>query len=161
MSDIAERPVEDVKAVDVPATAATTDASAPSASETPTSGGVTALPSSTQATTSKDAEVTSPAAITAEDTTTGNVNEPVTSAVLGYKAPGLMKSFKFSKRHFYFQEEPITLQHLSHYLRGEKPEIAHSTAAWATQTGKGLLFYIKAETEKKTPGGIFKLVSAS
>lgn len=47
---------------------------------------------------------------------------------------------------------------LVNYLRGEKPEIAHSTAAWSSQTGKGLLYYAKHAEEKATPAGVLNLV---
>ena len=49
---------------------------------------------------------------------------------------------------------------MSHYLRGEKPEVAHPVAAWSSQTGKGLLFFVKHESEKKTPSGVLHLVSS-
>ncbi|KAK5004043.1 hypothetical protein LTR28_009411, partial [Elasticomyces elasticus] len=67
--------------------------------------------------------------------TEGKALEPIQHGTLGYKAPGIMK-FKFSKRYFWFGDDPISAQHLSHYLRGEKPEIAQPTAAWATKTGR-------------------------
>ena len=35
-------------------------------------------------------------------------------------------------------------------MRGEKPEISHAVVAWASQTGKGLLFFNKkGETSKE------------
>ncbi len=68
--------------------------------------------------------------------------------------------FKFSKRYFWFgEEEGFTLQNLSHYLRGEKPEFAHPNAAWASQTGKGLFLFVKHADSKATPAGIINLVS--
>lgn len=47
---------------------------------------------------------------------------------------------------------------LSHYLRGEKAEVAHPTAAWSSVTGKGLLFFVKHADEKATPAGVLNLV---
>ncbi|KAK4974001.1 hypothetical protein LTR28_010827 [Elasticomyces elasticus] len=86
--------------------------------------------------------------------------EPIQHGTLGYKAPGIMK-FKFSKRYFWFGDDPISAQHLSHYLRGEKPEIAQPTAAWATKTGKGLLFFTKFAHEKDMPAHVFNLSDIS
>lgn len=39
------------------------------------------------------------------------------------------------------------------------PEAAQSTAAYASQSGKGLLFFVKNESHKAQPIGIIKLVS--
>jgi hypothetical protein len=52
----------------------------------------------------------------------------------------------------------VSTQSLSQYLRGEKPEIAHPTAAWSSQTGKGLLFFVKHADQKATPAGVLNLV---
>lgn len=65
---------------------------------------------------------------------------------------------KFSKKHFWFGDEPVSHKNLSSYLRGEKPEIAHPTAAWSSQTGKGLLFFAKQAEEKASPAGVINLV---
>ncbi|KAK4987134.1 hypothetical protein LTR50_004831 [Elasticomyces elasticus] len=92
--------------------------------------------------------------------TEGKALEPIQHGTLGYKAPGIMK-FKFSKRYFWFGDDPISAQHLSHYLRGEKPEIAQPTAAWATKTGRGLLFLSKFAHEKDTPAHAFNLSDIS
>ena len=47
-------------------------------------------------------------------------------------------------------------------MRGEKPETAHPVVAWATQTGKGLLFFNKkGETSKKHPGHVLALYDAT
>lgn len=50
------------------------------------------------------------------------------------------------------------MQSLSQYLRGEKAEIANPTAAWSSQTGKGLLYFVKHADEKATPAGVLNLV---
>lgn len=63
-----------------------------------------------------------------------------------------------SKRFFYLQEEPIAFDNLATYLKKEKSETAHSNAAHATTTGKGLLFFAKSADQKATPSGIIKLV---
>ena len=47
-------------------------------------------------------------------------------------------------------------------MRGEKPEIAHPVVAWASQTGKGLLFFNKkGDTTKKHPGTVLALYDAT
>ncbi|KAF2120841.1 Pleckstrin homology domain-containing protein [Lophiotrema nucula] len=87
--------------------------------------------------------------------------EPVYSGALGYKAPGLKNAFRYSKKYFWFGEEPVPVQSLSHYLRGEKAEIAHPTAAWSSQTGKGLLYFVKHADQKETPAGVLNLAEAT
>jgi hypothetical protein len=47
---------------------------------------------------------------------------------------------------------------LSTFNSSEK-SAGHATSAWATQTGKGLLFFTKRAEDKATPAGIFNLVS--
>ncbi|KAF2656535.1 hypothetical protein K491DRAFT_374353 [Lophiostoma macrostomum CBS 122681] len=83
--------------------------------------------------------------------------EPIYSGALGYKAPGLKNAFRFSKKYFWFGEEPVSVQSLSQYLRGEKAEVANPTAAWSSQTGKGLLYFVKHADEKATPAGVLNL----
>ncbi|KAL1607808.1 hypothetical protein SLS60_002746 [Paraconiothyrium brasiliense] len=88
--------------------------------------------------------------------------EPIYSGALGYKAPGLKNAFRFSKKYFWFgEEEAVPASSLSHYLRGEKAEVAHSTAAWSSVTGKGLLYFVKHADEKATPAGVLKLADAT
>jgi hypothetical protein len=68
-------------------------------------------------------------------------------------------AFRFSKKYFWFGEEAaVPTSSLSHYLRGEKAEVAHPTAAWSSVTGKGLLYFVKHADEKPTPAGALKLV---
>jgi hypothetical protein len=67
-------------------------------------------------------------------------------------------AFRYSKKYFWFSEEPVSAQSLSHYLRGEKAEVAHPTAAWSSQSGKGLLYFVKHADEKATPAGVLNLV---
>jgi hypothetical protein len=67
----------------------------------------------------------------------------------------------FSKKFFWFGSEPVEQKYLSNYLRGEKPEHGNSTVAWASHTGKGLLFFTKKEAEKATPASIINLVRAA
>jgi hypothetical protein len=44
-------------------------------------------------------------------------------------------------------------------MKTEKADTKHSDAAWARESGKGLLFYSKRSEDKATPAGIINLVS--
>ncbi|KAF1996823.1 hypothetical protein P154DRAFT_525257 [Amniculicola lignicola CBS 123094] len=87
--------------------------------------------------------------------------EPILSGALGYKAPGLKNAFRFSKKHFWFTEEPVSTEGLAHYLRGEKPEVAHPTAAWSSKTGKGLVYFVKHAEQTDKPAGVLNLSEAT
>ncbi|XP_014555359.1 hypothetical protein COCVIDRAFT_27697 [Bipolaris victoriae FI3] len=89
------------------------------------------------------------------------VVEPIYSGALGYKAPGLKNAFRFAKKFFWFGEEPVAAESLGEYLRGEKPEVAHPTVAWSSQTGKGLLFFVKHADKKDQPAGVLNLAYAT
>jgi hypothetical protein len=86
---------------------------------------------------------------------------PATEGVLGHKGPGLVKGLRFSKRFFYFSDEPVEAKQLSVFQQNEKPAVANPIVAWATQTGKGLLFLTKRAEDKATPAGIFNLAEIS
>jgi hypothetical protein len=62
-------------------------------------------------------------------------------------------------KYFWFGSEPIESKSLTSYLCGENLEIANHNAAWASQTGRGLLYFNNTAGEKATPAGIFNLVS--
>lgn len=67
--------------------------------------------------------------------------------------------FRFSKKYFWFGEEPVPVSSLGQFLRGEKDaEHAHTVAAWSSVTGKGLLYFVKHADQKDTPAGVLKLV---
>ncbi|KAH4208962.1 hypothetical protein HBH98_177170 [Parastagonospora nodorum] len=87
--------------------------------------------------------------------------EPIYSGALGYKAPGLKNAFRFSKKYFWFGEEAVPATNLREYLRGEKPEVAHPVAAWSSQTGKGLLYFVKHAEQKEHPAGVLNLAYAT
>ncbi|KZM22812.1 uncharacterized protein EKO05_0001495 [Ascochyta rabiei] len=89
------------------------------------------------------------------------VAEPIYSGALGYKAPGLKNAFRFAKKYFWFGEEPVPASSLGEYLRGEKPEVAHPVAAWSSQTGKGLLYFVKHADKKDSPAGVLNLAYAT
>ncbi|KAK2877757.1 hypothetical protein FQN49_001233 [Arthroderma sp. PD_2] len=86
---------------------------------------------------------------------------PATDGQLGYKAPGLVKSFRFVKRYFWFSEEAVESKQLTSYFQNEKLSVAHPNAAWASQSGKGLLFFAKRAEDKATPAGIINLTDIS
>ncbi|KAK2625547.1 hypothetical protein QTJ16_004859 [Diplocarpon rosae] len=86
----------------------------------------------------------------------------IEEGVLGYKGPGLLKSFIFQKKFFFFGSDPVEPKTLSSYLRGEKSqETANKNVAWASHTGKGLLFFTKKASEKGSPDGIINLSGIS
>lgn len=60
-----------------------------------------------------------------------------------------------SKEFFFFGTESYEPKSLAHYQKSEKStETAHSNIAWASESGKGLLFV----GDKKTPSSIISLV---
>ncbi|OAX79490.1 hypothetical protein ACJ72_06191 [Emergomyces africanus] len=87
--------------------------------------------------------------------------KPASEGVLGYKAPGLVKGFRFSKRFFWFSDDAVEVKQLTAYFQNEKLSVAHATAAWASQTGKGLLFFAKRAEDKAAPTGIINLANIS
>lgn len=89
------------------------------------------------------------------------VVEPTTGSTLEYKAPGFPKGLIFSKKYFWLGEEAVPTSNLSSYLRGEKPDVAHPTAAWSSQTGKGLLYFVKHPDNKSNPSGVLCLADAT
>lgn len=86
---------------------------------------------------------------------------PASEGVLGYKEPTFFKKFIYTKHYFWLQEEPSSAESLTNFLRSEKADTKHSDAAWARETGKGLLFYCKRVEDKATPAGIINLTDAS
>ena len=67
-----------------------------------------------------------------------------------------------SKKEFWLSDEAVAPQNLDLYLRGEKPEISHAIVAWASQTGKGLLFFNKKnETDRTHPHDVLALYDAT
>ncbi|KAI9882280.1 MAG: hypothetical protein M1823_005975 [Watsoniomyces obsoletus] len=99
--------------------------------------------------------------VTTAPATTEVTPTPLTDGVLGYKAPGLVKSLRFSKKYFWFGDAAVPTKDLHSYLRGEKPEVAHDNVAWSSQTGKGLLYFAKSLDQKAAPAGIINLAEVS
>ncbi|EEQ88117.1 hypothetical protein RJZ56_005244 [Blastomyces dermatitidis] len=151
MSEV-QKPVEEVPAA-TPATEPSKDAPAASAAETPAE---TAAPATN--------EPAANAPSSAEEPTKEEPNaeiKPASEGVLGYKAPGLVKGFRFSKRFCWFSDDAVEVKQLSTYFQNEKLSVAHPTAAWASQTGKGLLFLAKRAEDKTAPTGIINLADIS
>ena len=73
----------------------------------------------------------------------------------------IFRKFIFTKHFFWFSEEASTTESLATFLRQEKEkaDTKHSSAAWARESGKGLLFYAKRAEDKAAPAGIINLVS--
>ncbi|KAI0882131.1 Pleckstrin homology domain-containing protein [Annulohypoxylon maeteangense] len=89
--------------------------------------------------------------------------KPIEAGTLEHKgAPAnFPKNLIYSKLHFWFGTEAVPKDKLAAYLKNEKTaEVAQHVAAWATETGKGLLFYGK-ESDKSTPTGAIQLAEAS
>ncbi|EMD01071.1 hypothetical protein BAUCODRAFT_194417 [Baudoinia panamericana UAMH 10762] len=87
--------------------------------------------------------------------------EPLTEGLLGYKGPGLLKSLVPTKKEFWLSDLPVTPQHMDLFMRGEKPEVSNAIVAWASQTGKGLLFFNKkGESDRKRPQSVIPLYDA-
>ncbi|KAF5982543.1 hypothetical protein FCOIX_3650 [Fusarium coicis] len=86
--------------------------------------------------------------------------KPVEEGHLNHKAQGLSfpKNLIPSKEFFFFGTEAVEPKALSHYLKSEKStETAHSNIAWASETGKGLLFV----GDKKNPSSVISLADAT
>ncbi|KAF2430526.1 hypothetical protein EJ08DRAFT_697270 [Tothia fuscella] len=89
--------------------------------------------------------------------------EPKYEGQLAYQAPSNflreLLPLPPKKQFFWFGTEPVASQELNHYLAKGK-EAAHSTAAWASQTGTGLLYFNKHGEKKDSPTGVLNLADA-
>ncbi|KAM4058488.1 pleckstrin-like domain-containing protein [Hirsutella rhossiliensis] len=86
--------------------------------------------------------------------------KPVDEGHLGHKAQGASfpKNLIPSKEFFFFGSDAVEPKSLAHYQKSEKSaETAHDNVAWASHTGKGLLFI----GDKKSPHSIINLAHAS
>jgi hypothetical protein len=69
------------------------------------------------------------------------------------------RNLLYAKNHFWFGTDALEKEKLSAYLKNEKAtDVAHHVVSWASETGKGLLFYGK-ESDKSSPVGVIQLVS--
>ncbi|GJC84958.1 hypothetical protein ColLi_07796 [Colletotrichum liriopes] len=122
------------------------------AAAAPTADATTEAP----ATTETPAEVAAEAAAPVEEAKKEVV--PVEEGTLEHKGVNFPKNFIYSKEFFWFGSDAVESKSLSSYLKGEKStETAHHNAAWASHTGKGLLFF----GDKTAPQGVINLADAS
>uniref|UniRef100_L2G0Y0 Immunogenic protein n=1 Tax=Colletotrichum fructicola (strain Nara gc5) TaxID=1213859 RepID=L2G0Y0_COLFN len=83
---------------------------------------------------------------------------PVEEGTLEHKGLNFPKNFIYSKEFFWFGSDAVESKNLSSYLKTEKSaETAHRNAAWASHTGKGLLFF----GDKTAPQGVINLADAA
>ncbi|PYH84472.1 hypothetical protein BO82DRAFT_381604 [Aspergillus uvarum CBS 121591] len=163
MSEV-QKPVEETaapvvapvtEAPAVPEVAATETAAVEAPKETPAEAA-----EATPAAAAEEPKADAPAEEVKEEPKKEEVT-PAEEGVLGYKAPGLVKGLRFAKRFFYFHDDAVEAKQLSAFHQNEKPAVANPIAAWASQTGKGLLFLTKRAEDKATPAGIFNLSEVS
>ncbi|KAI8626662.1 hypothetical protein F5Y19DRAFT_488031 [Xylariaceae sp. FL1651] len=89
--------------------------------------------------------------------------KPIEAGTLEHKgAPAnFPKNLLYTKNHFWFGSDALEKEKLATYLKTEKAtDVAHHVVSWATETGKGLLFYAK-DSDKSTPTGVIQLSEAS
>ncbi|KAK0384017.1 hypothetical protein NLU13_8106 [Sarocladium strictum] len=144
---------------EVPATTAPVEIAAPVEETKPAEE--TVAPTETVAAEDKVAEETKPAETAEEAKAEEKAEEvkPIEEGHLGHKAQGLSfpKNLIASKEFFFFGTDAFEPKALSAYQRSEKSaEVAQSNIAWASETGKGLLFI----GDKKAPTGIINLSDA-
>ncbi|KAL6813484.1 Pleckstrin homology domain-containing protein [Trichoderma sp. SZMC 28013] len=86
--------------------------------------------------------------------------KPIEEGFLGHKAQGASfpKNLIASKAFFFFGSDAVEAEVLAAYKKAEKHvEVAQHNIAWATHTGKGLLFI----GDKKAPHGVINLADAT
>ncbi|KAJ3577318.1 hypothetical protein NPX13_g3252 [Xylaria arbuscula] len=89
--------------------------------------------------------------------------KPIEAGTLEHKgAPAnFPKNLLYAKTHFWFGSDAVEKEKLATYLKHEKAaDVAHHVVSWASETGKGLLFFGK-ESDKSTPTGIIQLSEAT
>lgn len=109
-----------------------------------------------------------PAATEATETPAAAVEEakeeekkPVEEGHLSHKGEGanFPKNLIYSKKLFWFGTEPVDLKAVGSFKADKVAEVAHHVQAWASETGKGLLFF--GEKDKSAPQGAVQLAEAS
>ncbi|KAL8381385.1 hypothetical protein RB595_005584 [Gaeumannomyces hyphopodioides] len=152
-----ETPVEATPAVEAAAPAAEP---APAVAETaaPAEAATTeAAPATTEAAT----EGETPAAAATEEAKKEEV-VPIEEGFLESKGTKFPQNFIYTKRFFWFGSDAVEPKVLAAFVKSEKSaEVAHNVAAWASQTGAGLLFYVEKGTDKAAPSGAIQLSEAS
>ncbi|PHH73502.1 hypothetical protein CDD80_3768 [Ophiocordyceps camponoti-rufipedis] len=84
----------------------------------------------------------------------------VEEGYLAHKAQGASfpKNLIPTKEFFFFGSDAVEPKHLAQYQKSEKSsDVAHDNIAWASHTGKGLLFL----GDKKAPHGVINLANAT
>lgn len=140
-----QKPVE-VPAVEAPA--AEVVAEAPAVVEAPVAEAAAAEPAVVEAPAAEAAAepaAEAPAAVEEPK----KAAEPIEEGILEAKGSGFPKSFLYTKKFFWFPKEAVTPKDLAAYVKSEKvSETAHHVVSWASETGKGLLFYGEKQGEK-------------
>jgi hypothetical protein len=67
----------------------------------------------------------------------------------------------YDRKYFWLSEAPVPLHALASDISTGKPGVSHAVVAWASQTGKGLLFFSDAKHKTRIPKGIIHLGHAS
>ncbi|KAF4784560.1 immunogenic protein [Colletotrichum scovillei] len=143
----AEAPAAETKPVETTETPAAAPVAAETATETPATTTATETPAEAAAT-----EAAAPVEEAKKEVV------PVEEGTLEHKGINFPKNFIYSKEFFWFGSDAVESKNLSSYLKSEKStETAHHNAAWASHTGKGLLFF----GDKTAPQGVINLADAS
>lgn len=89
--------------------------------------------------------------------------KPIEEGNLEHKAQGanFPKNLFSSKKFFWFGTDAVEVKGISAFKADKSPEVAHAIAAWAAETGKGLLFFTEKSEDKSVPHGAVLLSEAS
>lgn len=88
--------------------------------------------------------------------------KPVEEGALEVKGTSFPKNLFYSKNYFWFGNEAVETKSLTNYIKTEKVAgSAHNAAAWASETGKGLLFFGEKQGDKSSIQGAIELAEAS
>lgn len=80
---------------------------------------------------------------------------PVEDGHLEHKGSNFPKNFIYSKKYFWFGADAIDPKSVPALLKD------HALAAWASQTGQGLLFFSEKSADKSAPHGAIPLAEAA
>ncbi|OIW24051.1 hypothetical protein CONLIGDRAFT_122884 [Coniochaeta ligniaria NRRL 30616] len=70
------------------------------------------------------------------------------------------RNFLYSKKFFWFGSEPVDTKAVGTFKHDKIADVAHHVAAWASETGKGLLFFSE-RADKTAPHGAIQLAEAT
>ncbi|KAB5578564.1 Pleckstrin homology domain-containing protein [Coniochaeta sp. 2T2.1] len=142
----AAEPVTETKVEETPA--ATTEAAPVTETPAPAAEATTAVE-----------ETPAAAAATTEEPKKEEVT-PVEEGHLEHKGSNFPKNFLYSKKFFWFGSEPVDTKAVSTFKHDKVADVAHHVAAWASETGKGLLFFSE-RADKSAPHGAIQLAEAT